>query len=75
MDVNEVPDGWNPNEPDLDDKYENNTSWSLRRLLTRVFSDIEGHIERAKERIQDGIMPQVFEGVLEEYQLKKTNRE
>jgi len=47
--INDVPEGWNANEPDLDP------------------DDINAQIDRCFERIEDGIMPGVFEIRLDSY--------
>ncbi|KAJ5788371.1 hypothetical protein N7457_003361 [Penicillium paradoxum] len=51
--MKDVPEGWNPNDLDIDE------------------DDVDGQIERCLERIDDGIMPQIFEVKLEMYQKRK----
>jgi hypothetical protein len=41
--IEDVPEGWNANEPDLD------------------YDDVDAQIDRCFERLEDGIMPRVFE--------------
>lgn len=52
-DMKDVPEGWNPDELDIDQ------------------DDIDGQIERCLERIEDGIMPQIFELKLEMYEERR----
>lgn len=56
-DAKEVPEGWNPNDLDIDE------------------DDVEAQIARCMERIEDGIMPQIFQSKLKMYRQKKSARE
>lgn len=38
-----------------------------------VYSDLEGHIVRCKERIEDNIMPSIFEDRLKQLEAKKAS--
>lgn len=75
IDIKRLPEGWNTREPDLDPEYVPFPySWGQLMLLTPG-SDIEAQIQRAKERIEDNIMPHTFETRLKEYESRKAEME
>ncbi|KAJ5569512.1 uncharacterized protein N7459_008942 [Penicillium hispanicum] len=50
LDMKDVPEGWNVDEPDLAE------------------SDIEAQIQRARDRMEEGILPDIFAGRLARYE-------
>lgn len=57
VDPAQLPEGWSPREPDLDEE------------------DIAAQIQRCRDRIEDNIMPHIFEDRLEQYLRQKESLE
>lgn len=71
-DLNKVPEGWTADEPDLNE-FETTTHCS-RQHADPHSSDIDGQIERCHKRINEGIMPSLFEKRLSVYNQAKESR-
>ncbi|KAJ5585161.1 uncharacterized protein N7459_004961 [Penicillium hispanicum] len=74
-DPKKLPRDWNAREPDLDDEYVliKNRLFMTKQLIK--CSDIEAQIERCHERLEDNIMPHLFQYRLEEYEARKSHLE